>query len=201
MLHTGEIFHSSSMGREWLNCRSQILNNRSQVAKACVSRSTVWTPFSTHLHLPSGQHKYLRAECSCEQSKPVPVKGHKFFPPHTMCLTRTTAKFLHAGATVPLLRQTHLMVDHGIIGSSPQVWQPPCALFAGNGGCCQNPSARLIPSLCISHNTSQRFKFYSYQILFPEAWCFQNIVFYHLLAEYFSPLWKGLHIFLKAASI
>lgn len=71
------------MGREWLNCRSQILNNQSQVAKAGVSRSTVWTPFSTHLHLPSGQHKYLRAERSCEQSEPSVAKEAWILPPHT----------------------------------------------------------------------------------------------------------------------
>lgn len=71
------------MGREWLNCRSQILNNRSQVAKGGVSRSTVWTPLSTHLHLPPGQHKYLRAERSCEQSEPGAAEGAQILPPHT----------------------------------------------------------------------------------------------------------------------
>lgn len=152
------------MGREWLNCRSQILNNRSQVAKAGVSRSTVWTPFSTHLHLPSGQHKYLRAVCSCEQSEPSAAEGARILPPHT---PQQSPWMLGLLSPFPLRQNP----PDG--GSSLQVWQ----LLYVISNSFKIPLTRLTLPLHIFHNTSQQqFKFYSYQILFPTAWCFENIV-------------------------
>lgn len=151
------------MGREWLNCRSHISNNRSQVAKAGVSRSTVWTPFSTHLHLPSGQHKYLRAERSCEQSEPSAAEGARILPPHTP---------QQSPRTLGLLSPFPLRQNPPDGGASLQVSQFLCVIS----------NSSKIPlqgwhHLCIFHNTSQQqFKFYSYQISFPTAWCLQNIV-------------------------
>lgn len=108
------------MGREWLNCRSQILNNRSQVAKAGVSRSTVWTPLSTHLHLPPGQHKYLRAERSCEQSEPSAAEGAQILPPHT---PQQSPRMLGPLSPFPLRQNPPAG------GSSLQVWQLLCVIL------------------------------------------------------------------------
>lgn len=124
-------------------------------------------------------------------------EGAWILPPQTVCLAHATANYLNAGALS--LYPPRWNPPDG--GSSPQVRWSLYALFAGNFECCQNSSTRLTPPLHFFHNTSHQFKFSSYQILIPEASCFQNTVFYHLPAEYLFPLWKELHTFLKAAGI
>ena len=73
--------------------------------------------------LASGQHKYLRAEHSCEQSKPVLVKGHKFFP-LTRCVSHMPQQTTWTLGQLSLYPLTWYPPDGG---SSPQVsWQPVC---------------------------------------------------------------------------
>lgn len=176
MWHMWDSFHCFPMERKWLECKSQIFT------RACVGRSTALTLFSTHLHLPSGRHKYLRDEHSWEQSKPVMVQRHKFFHylmrlthhsklPEcwgycffTLSLKKSTCWWIQPTGLVTPVCFIACTVD--TVKTPWQDWLPPSTLFI-----------LLLSSVGFIPTKSCFFR--------PDD---SDTVFYYILEEYLSPL-------------